>query len=142
MRAKFLNEDCQQALNNFQTKYPISMALHLKATEKYSDSEVSEMATLKEEGLLGDEADTFKMCRRMTRYLDCSRHFIRYFVEANQMVTIDVEEHCEADVWRTIVLLLSDLDFKPLLDPPTVVLFEFEEHDLLDVDLDKYVSVM
>lgn len=117
------------------------MALHLKATEKFSDSEMCELATLKEEGLLGDEADTYKMCRRQKRFFDCSRQFIKYFVEADQMVTIDVEDHNEADIWRTIDLLLIELNFQPVHVAPTVVLFEFEDRDLLNADIDKYVII-
>lgn len=142
MRAKYLTEECNAVMGEFNSKLPISLALNLavptdrilQAKDMYS----SNSAAMQETGGRGDEADASKLERRAGMYDQITRNLLGYFEANGILVTVDVTGGLCGVIWQKVHQLLCDLEFHPLHSVGTVILFEFDQVDWSHFDLEKY----
>lgn len=143
LRIESIISECVKALEEFETKYPVSFALNLAIPpDKVVSQKVPLCSTpgnkMKETGGQSDEADTGRTQKRAAIFETSAKPFLEYFSKSSRLLTIDVTCGNAELMWNQVLEMFSELKFSASKIVNPLLLFALDDNDVNRIDTRKY----
>ncbi|CAI8026968.1 hypothetical protein GBAR_LOCUS15446, partial [Geodia barretti] len=115
LRDEHLIKDCSTELENFESRCPISFAIHLSLGLESLDNTLDyshHNAPAPPGATVGDEADNGRAKRRFHMHENACKAFLEYFSSSDRLLSIDVSSGAEEPIWDKTHEFFTGLQLK------------------------------
>jgi hypothetical protein len=126
LRNEYLvKKDCTNAVQEFENQFPGTVSIDLCLPLDCLATIKSYVCPTTSEGQ-SDEMDVSRTSRRHALHENASRPFVKFFSQAQRLITVDASSGDKEAIWEAVRKLTADLQFPVKKHDDPVILFNFE----------------